>query len=115
MTDISLPSAKAPLNGDARPVPRPQAAWGAWSLRFAALSYLAVFIAVPLLAIGVEGLGGGLETFVTSITRPAALNAVWLSVWTAAVMTVINTVMGTLTAYVLTMYKFPGKAVFNAL
>src|SRR5215471_3530807 len=98
MTDISLSPIQSPLNGKASAAPRPRAPWGAWGLRFAALTYLGVFILIPLLAISLEGLGPGLDNFVTSITRPAALNAIWLSVWTAAVMAVINTIMGTLTA-----------------
>ncbi|HJS28476.1 MAG TPA: ABC transporter permease subunit, partial [Anaerolineales bacterium] len=38
-----------------------------------------------------------------------------LTLWTAAIMTVINTVMGTLTAYVFVRYEFPGKVFFNSL
>jgi sulfate/thiosulfate transport system permease protein len=95
---------------------RPQAlqpSWGGRGLRVAALSYLAVFILVPLVVVGVEGFRYGLDTFWTGITRPVAASALWLTIWTAAVMMVINTIMGTLTAYVLVSYKFPGKRLFN--
>ncbi|MBZ0305489.1 MAG: sulfate ABC transporter permease subunit, partial [Anaerolineae bacterium] len=37
-----------------------------------------------------------------------------LTVWTAAVMAILNTIMGTLTAYMLVKYRFPGKSLFNA-
>jgi len=84
-------------------------------LRLAALSYLAVCVAVPLLIIHAEGLRHGLDSVVNDVTRPAALHAIGLTVWTAALMTVINTVMGVLTAYVLVTYRFPGKALLNAL
>src|SRR5258705_13978489 len=80
------------------------------SLRLTAISYLALFILLPLAVITVEGFRNGLEAFFTSITRPVALSAIGLTLWTAAVMAVINTIMGTLTAYVLVSYKFPGKA-----
>lgn len=86
-----------------------------WGLRLSALIYLTVLIVVPLFVIGVEGLRGGFEAFWTSISRPAAVSAIWLSVWTAAVMALINTVMGTLTAYVLAQYRFPGKRLLDAL
>lgn len=94
---------------------RSQAPWGAWGLRLAALTYLVVFVAVPVIVINVEGFRPGLDVFWTSLTRPAALNAIWLTVWTAGVMTIINMVMGTLTAYVLVTYRFPGKEIFNSL
>src|SRR5262249_2587019 len=68
-----------------------------------------------LVVIGVEGLRAGLDAFWHAITRPEALSAVWLSVWTAAVIAVINMVMGTLTAYVLIAYKFPGKRLLDAI
>lgn len=86
-----------------------------WGLRASAVIYLTVLIVVPLFVIGVEGLRNGLESFWASITRPAAISAVWLSVWTAGVMAIINTLMGTLTAYVLLQYRFPGKRLLDSL
>lgn len=70
---------------------------------------------LPITVITIEGLRPGWEAFWTNVTRPAALHAMWLTVWTAAVMALINTVMGTLTAYVLVTYRFPGKRLFEAL
>jgi sulfate transport system permease protein len=46
---------------------------------------------------------------------PAAWSALKLTLWTAAVMTLINTVMGTITAYVLVRYGFRGKTLLNSL
>jgi sulfate transport system permease protein len=94
---------------------RPQALSGAWGLRLAAITYLVAFVAVPVLVVNVEGFRGGLELFWESLTRPAALSAIWLTAWTAAVMAVINVVMGTLTAFVLVRYRFPGKDILNSL
>jgi sulfate/thiosulfate transport system permease protein len=93
----------------------PQVSYGAWGLRVAALSYLVAFILIPIVVIYVQGLRFGLDTFIESLTRPDTLAAIQLSIWTAAIMTVINTVMGTLTAYVLVTYRFPGKKFFNTL
>ena len=71
---------------------------------------------MPVLVIAVEGLRGGRGCVLASdLTRPQALSAIWLSVWTAAVMAAINMVMGTLTAYVLIAYRFPGKRLLNAM
>lgn len=88
---------------------------GAWGLRASALIYLGVLILTPLVVITIQGLRGGLEELWTSVTRPAALEAVWLSVSTAGIMALINAVMGTLTAVVLARYRFPGKKLFNSL
>jgi sulfate transport system permease protein len=110
MTGLPL---SAPLRGNTTTPPR--LSWRNWGLRFAAFSYLALFILVPLFVISVEGFRNGLDAFWQSITRPAALHAIGLTLWTAAVMVVINAIMGTLTAYVLVAYRFPGKAILNTL
>lgn len=89
--------------------------WGAWSLRVIALLYLTVMLIVPLAAVISDGLSGGLGGLWNDISRPAAWAALQLTLWTAALMTLINTVMGVLTAYVLVRYKFPGRSFLNAL
>lgn len=101
----------------AAPVKARQAArpWGQWSLRAVALIYLSVMLILPLAAVAADGLSGGLGGVWADLTRPAAWAALKLTLWTAAVMTVINTVMGVLTAYVLVRYRFPGRALVNAI
>jgi sulfate transport system permease protein len=49
------------------------------------------------------------------VTLPVAWHALKLTLWTAAVMTVINAVMGTLTAYVFVRYSFRGHGLLNAV
>lgn len=93
----------------------PQVPYGAWGLRAAALTYLVVLVAAPVLIITFEGLRHGWESFWNNVSQPVALSAIWLSVWTAALMAFINTVMGTLTAYVLVHYRFPGKRLLDAV
>lgn len=95
-----------------RPAPR---LWGQWSLRAVALIYLCVMLLLPLAAVVSDGLSGGLTGLLADISRPVAMSALRLSLWTAALMTVINTVMGVLTAYVIVRYKFPGRSLFNSL
>lgn len=89
--------------------------WGRWGVRGAALSYLALLLIIPLLVIIQDGLRGGLSGLWYQITLPIARHALQLTLWTAAVMTVINTIMGTITAYVLVRYDFRGKRLLNSL
>lgn len=86
-----------------------------WGLRLSVIIYLSVMIILPLFVISVQGLRDGWDVFWTGITRPVAWNAIWLSVWTAGVMAIINIVMGTVTAYVLVRYRFWGKNILNSL
>lgn len=89
--------------------------WGRWGLRGVALTYLAVLLVIPLVVILQDGLRSGLDQFWKQVTQPVALSALWLTIWTAVVIALVNTVMGALTAYVLVRYEFAGKALLNSL
>ena len=89
--------------------------WGKWGVRSLTFAYLTVLLIIPLLVILQDGLRGGVGELWRQVTLPVAWHALSLTLWTAAVMTVINGVMGTLTAYVLVRYHFWGKGVLNAV
>lgn len=89
--------------------------WGHWGVRSIAVSYLMVMLIVPLAVILKDGLREGIFELWRQVTLPGAWQALKLTLWTAGVMTLINTVMGLITAYVLVRYTFPGKVVLNAV
>lgn len=104
-------------SGDAVPAraSRESLPWGRWGLRAIALSYLTLVLIIPLAVILQDGLREGLSGLWQQVTLPIAWSALKLTLWTSAVMTVINTVMGTLAAYVLVRYDFPGKSLLNSV
>jgi sulfate/thiosulfate transport system permease protein len=89
--------------------------WGRLGLRATAIGYLAFMIILPLATIFKTGLQDGPIAFWRDITNPIAINALWLTLTVAIIMTIINTVMGTLTAYMLVRYDFPGRRILNIL
>jgi sulfate transport system permease protein len=89
--------------------------WGRYGLRATAIGYLLLMIAVPLAAVLANGLADGPAAFWADVTSPVALSALRLTLFAALVMAAINLVMGTLTAYVLVRYRFPGRALLNGL
>lgn len=89
--------------------------WGRWGVRSIALAYLAVMLVIPLLVIVQDGLREGLAELWRQVTLPVAWHALMLTLWTSAVMTIINTLMGVLTAFVLVRYDFPGKTLLNGV
>jgi sulfate transport system permease protein len=92
-----------------------RAPWGRWALKTAAFTYLAVLLIIPLVVIFQDGLSEGLTGLWHAISLPIAWSALKLTLWTSALMAGINAVMGTMTAYVLVRYTFPGKSVLNAI
>lgn len=89
--------------------------WGRWGLRVTAITYLLLVIVAPLSAVLANGFGRGLEAFYRDVTSPVALSALKLTILVAVVTTVINALMGTLTAYALVRYDFPGRALMNGI
>jgi sulfate transport system permease protein len=84
-------------------------------LRGAAIVYLGAMVAVPVAAIVTNGFGDGLTSFRTALAIPYAWTAIRLTLITAAAATVINAVMGTLLAWVLVRYRFPGRRVLSSM
>jgi sulfate transport system permease protein len=89
--------------------------WGRWGIRSAAVLYLGFMVVLPLSAIIQNGLSDGLAAFRNDIVDPIAFGALKLTLTIAIIVTLINAVMGTLTAYVLVRYQFPGRRLFNSL
>jgi sulfate transport system permease protein len=77
--------------------------------------YLIALVAVPLLALLWYGLSDGLVSLRAALASPIARQALWLTLWTSALVAVINLVLGTATAFVLVRYRIPGKSLLSAL
>lgn len=89
--------------------------WGKWSLRVVAILYLGLILLLPLAAMLQHGFSNGLSAFINDVTNPLAWGALKLTLTAAIAMTLINTLMGTLTAYVLVRYEFFGRRLLNSL
>jgi len=89
--------------------------WPDLALRIPGILYLFVMIIIPISVILQDGFREGVLELYHQITLPLASHAIRLTLWTSALMTVINAGMGLLTAYVLVRYEFPGKRLLNAM
>jgi sulfate transport system permease protein len=94
---------------------RPGAAVGRWSLRGAALLYLGLLVVLPVAAIIQRGFGAGLGNLTGALATFGAWNAIRLTLILAAVTAVINGVFGTLLAYVLVRFRFPGRSLLSTV
>jgi sulfate transport system permease protein len=109
-------SASTIPGSDRRTPARPERfGWGRLAARGTALTYLLILLIIPLGVILQDGLQGGLGGLWHAVSGKIPLSALWLTLWTAAIMALINAVMGTLTAYVLVRYNFTGKAILNGV
>jgi sulfate/thiosulfate transport system permease protein len=92
--------------------PRP---WGRWGLRAVSILWLGLMILLPISTLIEHGLRDGVAAFRNELSSPIAMAALKLTLTAAAIMTAINAVMGTMTAYVLVRYRFSGSRLLNSL
>jgi len=83
--------------------------------RYAALAYILVLVLVPVGLILWRTFAPGVGAFFASITTPAALSALQLSVLVVAIVVPLNVIFGVPTALVLARTKFRGKAALQAI
>ncbi|MBI3072957.1 MAG: sulfate ABC transporter permease subunit [Deltaproteobacteria bacterium] len=84
-------------------------------LRVVTAGYLGVLIALPLLALLATAFEKGVSGAILAIVSPEARAALWLTLWTGGLVAILSAILGTLTAWVLVRYRFPGRAVISAL
>lgn len=89
--------------------------WGRWGLRYLVVLYMGLTIAFPAAVILQKGFSGGLANLEAALASPGAVAAIKLTLTTAVLTAAINAVMGTLIAYVLVRYRFPGRGFVSAL
>jgi len=81
-----------------------------WLLTGLALAFLALFLLVPLVAVFVQALEKGVETYWAAIIEPDAVAAIRLTLIAAAISVPLNLVFGIAAAWAITKFKFRGKA-----
>ncbi|MEZ4433986.1 MAG: ABC transporter permease subunit [bacterium] len=84
------------------------------ALRGGVIAYIALLVAAPLVGLAVFGLADGPAALVERIGAPVARAALWLTLWTALLVGVIDVLLGAATAWVLVRYRFPGRALLSA-
>ena len=80
-----------------------------------AISFVALFLVLPLLVVFHEAFAQGLMVFWDKLTDPDSLQAVRLSLLVAAIAVPLNTLFGISAAWAVAKFDFPGKTVLVTL
>jgi sulfate transport system permease protein len=83
--------------------------------RYLALTYIAVLVAVPVGLILWRTFAPGFGAFVASISTPAAISALNLSLLVVAIVVPLNVIFGVPTALLLARKRFRGKPALQAI
>lgn len=85
------------------------------SLRGAALAYLGLMVALPVAAIVAKGYADGFASLRSALGVPGATAAIRLTLVTSAITALVNAAVGTLIAYVLVRFRFPGRNLLSTV
>ncbi|WP_315360752.1 sulfate ABC transporter permease subunit CysT [Neisseria bacilliformis] len=76
---------------------------------------LSLLVVLPFAMMAVSAAQTGFAAWLDTVSEPRVLSAVWLTLKMSLLAMLSNVVFGTLTAWVLVRYEFPGRALANAL
>ncbi|MGZ9116825.1 MAG: sulfate ABC transporter permease subunit CysW [Methylocystis sp.] len=80
-----------------------------------ALSFMALFLVLPLVAVFFEALRHGFAAYVAAISEPDALSAIRLTLLVAAIAVPLNLVFGLAAAWAIAKFDFKGKSLLTTL
>jgi sulfate transport system permease protein len=89
--------------------------WIRWGLIAVALSFLALFVVLPLAVVFTTALQKGLSTYVESIKDPMALSAIKLTVFAAGIAVPLNLIFGVAASWAIAKFDFIGKQLLITL
>jgi sulfate transport system permease protein len=84
-------------------------AWVRVTLILIALTFLTLFLFVPLVAVFFEALKKGTDLYWTALIEPDALSAIRLTLLVAAIAVPLNVVFGVAAAWAIAKFEFRGK------
>ncbi len=75
----------------------------------------AFILVVPMLYIFIQAFSKGLMPVLENLANPDMLHAIWLTVMIALITVPVNLVFGTLLAWLVTRFTFPGRQLLLTL
>jgi len=89
--------------------------WVRWLLTGTALSFIVLFLCVPLGLVLYQALAKGFTAYINALTQPDTLAALRLTVIVALATVPLNTVFGIAAAWAIARFEFPGKSLLITL
>ncbi|WP_169391687.1 MULTISPECIES: sulfate ABC transporter permease subunit CysW [Psychrobacter] len=80
-----------------------------------AVLFMVAMLVIPLMAVFYEAFKGGWQLYLAALVEPEALQAIKLTLITAAIVLPINMIMGLAIAWLVTRYQFRGKQLVTTL
>ena len=92
-----------------------EAKWVRYILIAITLSFLSLFLFIPLAAVFTEALRKGFDTYFAALVEPDALSAIKLTLIATAISLPLNLVFGVSAAWAIAKFEFKGKSLLITL
>jgi sulfate transport system permease protein len=89
--------------------------WVRWTLIGIAVTFLTVFVVLPLVVVFTEAFSRGVVAYVAALTDAEALSAIRLTLTVAAISVSLNLVFGVIAAWAIAKFEFRGKVLLITL
>jgi len=86
-----------------------------WIVIGLAVSFLSVFVVLPLIVVFAQAFGKGIGAYLSALADPEALSAIRLTLCVAALSVALNLVFGLVAAWAIAKFEFTGKTVLISL
>ena len=106
---------EARARGHAAPAATAEPAWVRRTLIGVALSFLTLFLFVPLVSVFFEAFKKGIDVYLAAITEADARSAIWLTLVAAGISVPLNLLFGVAAAWSIAKFDFRGKNVLLTL
>ncbi|AXH60925.1 sulfate/thiosulfate ABC transporter permease CysW [Providencia huaxiensis] len=94
---------------------RTQINWGKWLLIAIGLLFSFLLLVIPIVWIFITAFQKGLDTVLLNLADPDMLHAIGLTVLIALITVPVNLVFGTMMAWLVTRFQFPGRQLLLTL
>ena len=114
---MSLPENAQPIKSvslHARRIPIAWDKWRRWLLIGIVFGYTAVLVLAPLAGLVFGAFSEGIRSMITALIQPDAFKAFQLTIYIGLIAVAVHALFGTMLAWVLVRYRFPGKRLLNA-
>ncbi|HEX7776330.1 MAG TPA: ABC transporter permease subunit, partial [Parvibaculum sp.] len=95
--------------------PTSEAPLAKWILIALAVSYLGLFLLLPLLSVFVEALRKGFSAYIEALVEPDALSAIRLTLLVSAIAVPANVIFGLAASWSIAKFEFPAKSFLISL
>ena len=77
--------------------------------------YLSLIVLIPVAIFLIDATGMGLNKFIDTIVSERVIHAYVITFGTSLIAAIVNAIMGTILAWVLVRYRFPGRRIMAGL